>query len=93
MYKRCRLPVFEQQTPHSIRLKNHKLRQLLQIVCLSLKQGHAASIRMGALRYIECSAKTTQGVKEAFEAVTSFAVLPNDRIKKSRSFRRLFGKE
>lgn len=56
-------------------------------------QGQAVSLRIGAARYLECSAKTGEGVKEVFEAATRLSLLPSEKLKMMRSFRRLFGKE
>ena len=42
---------------------------------------------------MECSAITGEGVKEVFEAATRLAMSPNEKLKKMRNVRRLFGKE
>jgi Ras family protein A len=59
---------------------------------LTLAQGRIASVKIGAATYLECSAKTGEGIKEVFEAVSSLAMLPNDKLKKVRSFRKLLGR-
>jgi len=42
---------------------------------------------------MECSAKNGEGVKEVFEAAIRLAMLPNEKLKKIPSLRRLFGKK
>jgi hypothetical protein len=39
------------------------------------------------------SAKTGEGVEEVFEAAARLTMSPNEKLKKIRSFRRLFGKD
>jgi hypothetical protein len=56
-------------------------------------QGEITALQMRANIYMECSAKTGEGVKEIFETAASLALLPNEKLKKMRSFRKMFGKK
>jgi Ras homolog gene family, member A len=47
------------------------------------KQGEEVKKRIGAVRYIECSAKTGEGVREVFEHATR-AALTNNKIGSKR---------
>ena len=59
---------------------------------LNIIQGQIAFIKIGAMNYFECSAKTGEGVKDVFEAVAGLAMLPNDKLKRMRSLRKMFGR-
>lgn len=56
-------------------------------------QGEVTALKMGANVYMECSAKTGEGVKEIFATAANLALLPNEKLKKMRSFRDMFGKK
>jgi hypothetical protein len=56
-------------------------------------QARAIAFRIGAAEFIQCSAKTGEGVKDVFDAAARLSLMPSERIKKMRSLRRLFGKE
>jgi Ras family protein A len=55
------------------------------------EQGEAMRRKIGALKYMECSALTNEGVREVFEAATRAALLPRSKTKRLRAFR-LFGR-
>lgn len=46
-------------------------------------QGESVAQKIGATRYLECSAKTGEGVREVFEQATRFALLSNRKKSKS----------
>ena len=56
-------------------------------------QARAVASRIGAAEYMQCSAKTGEGVKDVFDVAARLSLIPSERIKKMRSFRRLIGKE
>jgi Ras homolog gene family, member A len=43
--------------------------------CLTIVQGEEVRKKIGAYKYLECSAKTNQGVREVFESATRAALL------------------
>jgi len=53
------------------------------------QQGEKVAQRIGAAKYVECSAKTNEGVRAVFETATRLALLP--RKKKAGRLRSLFG--
>lgn len=55
------------------------------------EQGEATRRKIGAFKYMECSALTNEGVREIFEAATRAALLSRSKTKRSRAFR-LFGR-
>ena len=48
-----------------------------------LLQGMAVAQKIGAARYLECSAKTGEGVREVFEHATRAALLSKGKQKRS----------
>ena len=48
-----------------------------------LSQGDAVAKKIGAVKYLECSAKTNEGVREVFEHATR-AALTTRTIKKKK---------
>jgi Ras family protein A len=48
-----------------------------------LFQGVAVAQKIGAYKYLECSAKTQEGVKEVFEHATRAALLAKSKKKKA----------
>lgn len=48
-------------------------------------EGQAVAQKIGALNYLECSAKTGEGVKEVFEHATRAALMVKDKERKHRS--------
>jgi len=49
---------------------------------VSQEEGNKVARKIGALKYMECSAKTGEGVKEVFEDATRAALLPKAKKKK-----------
>ena len=47
-------------------------------------QGEEIRKKIGAYKYLECSAKTNEGVREVFEHATRAALLTNKKKKKDR---------
>lgn len=45
-------------------------------------EGQAIAQKIGALKYLECSAKTQEGVKEVFEHATRAALMVKDKERK-----------
>ncbi len=48
---------------------------------LTSQQGQEVADRIGAIKYLECSARTGQGVREVFENATRASLLGKDRQK------------
>jgi len=48
------------------------------------EEGSAVAQKIGAVRYLECSAKTQEGVREVFEHATRAALMVKDREKKKK---------
>jgi Ras family protein A len=48
------------------------------------EEGSAVAQQIGAVRYLECSAKTQEGVREVFEHATRAALMVKDREKKKK---------
>lgn len=46
-------------------------------------QGEEVRKKIGAYKYLECSARTNEGVREVFEAATRAALLKATKSKKS----------
>lgn len=44
-----------------------------------LLQGEAVAQKIGATRYLECSAKSSEGVREVFEQATRAALLASSK--------------
>lgn len=55
------------------------------------EQGETVCRKIGAFKYMECSALTNEGVREVFEAATKAALLSISKTKRPRRFR-LFGR-
>ena len=51
---------------------------------VSVEQGEKASVNIGAVRYMECSAKWYQGVRELFEEATRVALTTNIKEKSKK---------
>lgn len=51
---------------------------------LTTEQGEEVRKKIGAYKYLECSAKTNEGVREVFEHATRAALLTVKRKKKDR---------
>jgi len=51
---------------------------------VTAEQGQEASKAIGAVKYLECSAKTGLGVREVFEQATRAALMQNKKSKKDR---------
>lgn len=49
----------------------------------ALLQGEEVRKKIGAYKYLECSARTNEGVREVFEAATRAALLKANKNKKS----------
>ena len=49
----------------------------------SSPQGVAVAQKIGAKQYLECSARTGEGVREVFQYATRYALLANKKPKKS----------
>ena len=52
---------------------------------IPLQQGEEVKKRIGAVKYIECSAKTGEGVREVFEHATRAALLTKKKREKKCS--------
>jgi Ras homolog gene family, member A len=48
------------------------------------EEGEAVAQKIGALKYLECSARTQQGVREVFENATRAALMVADKPKKKK---------
>ncbi|CDO52411.1 hypothetical protein DV451_002308 [Geotrichum candidum] len=48
-------------------------------------EGQAVAQKIGALKYLECSAKTGEGVKEVFEHATRAALMVKEKERKKKS--------
>lgn len=48
-------------------------------------EGQAVAQKIGALKYLECSAKTQEGVKEVFEHATRAALMAKDKERKKKT--------
>ena len=57
----------------------------------AIVQAMAQAERIGAARYVECSAKTGIGVQEAVEAAARLAMVPKRRKRKGRRRRGFMG--
>jgi len=51
---------------------------------LTTFQGEEVRKKIGAYKYLECSAKTNEGVREVFEHATRAALLTNKKKKKDK---------
>lgn len=47
-------------------------------------EGQAVAQKIGALKYLECSAKTGEGVKEVFEHATRAALMVKEKERKKK---------
>lgn len=59
---------------------------MVELVDTRLTNAQAEDVRkkIGAQKYLECSAKTNEGVREVFEHATRAALLTRKKSKKSR---------
>jgi len=48
---------------------------------VSQEEGRAIAQTIGAYKYMECSARCEEGVKEVFEDATRAAIIPKERKK------------
>ncbi|CAN6659670.1 GTP-binding protein Rho1p [Trichomonascus vanleenenianus] len=48
------------------------------------EEGQAVAQKIGAIKYLECSARTQEGVREVFEHATRAALMVKDKEKKKR---------
>ncbi|WP_411023358.1 hypothetical protein, partial [Salmonella sp. s51228] len=55
-------------------------------VPVKYEEGRAVSHEIGAFDFLECSAKTKEGVKEVFESATRAALNTKPSKKKSKCF-------
>lgn len=55
---------------------------------VTVEQGEAMRKRIGAYKYLECSAKTNEGVPAVFEHAARAAIIPKVCAAKSKSKRR-----
>jgi Ras family protein A len=64
------------------------------IALLIVEQGREVQQKIGAFKYLECSARTNEGVSEVFEFATRGALFAksNAKSKKQRSIRQLFSR-
>ncbi|KAK9372861.1 P-loop containing nucleoside triphosphate hydrolase protein [Lipomyces chichibuensis] len=51
---------------------------------VSTQEGDAVAQKIGAIRYLECSARTHEGVREVFEHATRAALLERTKTKRSK---------
>lgn len=56
---------------------------------VTVVEGQMASRQMEAVNYMECSAKTGEGVIDLFDAVVDFAMMPSEKLTRMKSFRNL----
>lgn len=49
------------------------------LTAISIYQGEEVRKKIGAYKYLECSAKTNEGVREVFEHATRAALLQRNR--------------
>lgn len=54
---------------------------------LTLKQGEEIRKKIGAYKYLECSARTNEGVREVFESATRAALLAKGKSKSGKKCR------
>ena len=55
------------------------------LVANAYVQGEEVRKKIGAYKYLECSARTNEGVKEVFEAATRAALLKVGKPSRSKS--------
>jgi Ras homolog gene family, member A len=55
-------------------------------------QGASLAKRIGAFKYLECSAKTREGMREVFETASRMALASIEKDGKRKVLRRLFAR-
>ena len=68
-------------TPEQVR--RHQMINCFSELWLTSIQGEEVRRKIGAYKYLECSARTGKGVREVFEAATRAALLTKTKSKKS----------
>lgn len=54
---------------------------------VTYNQGLALANKIGAIKYMECSAKSQKGIKEVFDAAIRAVLIPTKKVKKPRKCR------
>lgn len=54
---------------------------------MRFNQGEQVASKIGATKYLECSAKTGEGVREVFEQATRFALLSRKQKRSGKGCR------